>query len=631
MAKKQHKEPSRALGALGVVFGDIGTSPLYAVPAAFFIGSLTPDHSTVVGIISMILWAVTLIVALKYIGIMMRMDNEGEGGVMALVALLRRMLGKRSKRAARNWAFVGVAGVALFYGDSVITPAISVLSAVEGTQLILPDFAMWTAPIAVAVLTILFMAQAKGTGRLGEWFGPLMVGWFVVTGFIGLVWILRVPEALVALSPLTALSFMFEHPLSALLAGGAVVLSVTGAEALYADMGHFGRKAIAGSWFGLVYPALVLNYLGQGAMLLQEHTGGVVNTYFHLFPGWSIPFVVVLATLATCIASQSVIAGAFSLTRQAVRLGYLPRLHIMHPTDEAGQVYVAGLNWLMYTVVIGLVIAFGSSAKLSDAYGMAESGTLFASSILLLVVAPYVWKRSWPLVRMLGVVFLVVEFGFIVACLAKLLHGAWVPLVIAGSVLFVLTTWARGSEIVASRRRRREGSLNDFLHGLRKRRDVVRVPGVAVYLAHHRGYTPLALRAAADRLHELNRSVVVAIVEVENVPRIPLARRAEINNLGNDTDGVIEVVLHFGFDEVPNVPLALEHLEGLAPELKLDIADATYFISESDVVFNEHAHSAMGYLRAQLFSGLHRVSAPSPTYFRLPPGRTIDMAAYVEL
>ena len=338
MAKKQQKEPSRALGALGVVFGDIGTSPLYAVPAAFFIGNLSPDRGTVLGIISMILWAVTLIVALKYVGIMMRVDNEGEGGVMALVALLRRTLGRRSEHAARNWAFVGVAGVALFYGDSVITPAISVLSAVEGTQLILPDFAMWTAPIAVAVLTILFMAQAKGTGRLGEYFGPLMVVWFVVSGLIGLMWVLRSPETLVALSPLTALSFMIDHPLSALLATGAVVLSVTGAEALYADMGHFGRKAIAGSWFGLVYPALILNYLGQGAMLLQEHTNGVVNTYFHLFPGWAVAFVVVLATLATCIASQSVIAGAFSLTRQAVQLGYLPRLRIMHPTDGAGQI-----------------------------------------------------------------------------------------------------------------------------------------------------------------------------------------------------------------------------------------------------------------------------------------------------
>lgn len=631
MAKKQRKEPSRALGALGVVFGDIGTSPLYAVPAAFFIGNLSPDRGTVLGIISMILWAVTLIVALKYVGIMMRMDNDGDGGVMALVALLRRTLGRRSKHAARNWAFVGVAGVALFYGDSIITPAISVLSAVEGARLILPEFALWTAPMAVFVLTILFMAQAKGTGRLGAWFGPLMVTWFAVTGLVGAVWIVRMPEALIALSPLTAFSFIFEHPMSALLAGGAVVLSVTGAEALYADMGHFGRKAITGSWFGLVYPALMLNYLGQGAMLLERHADGVVNTYFHLFPGWAVPFVVVLATIATCIASQSVIAGAFSLTRQAVRLGYLPRLRIMHPTDDAGQVYVAGLNWLMYIGVIVLVIAFGSSARLSDAYGMAESGTLLASSILLIVVAPYVWKRKWPLVRILGAVFLVVEFGFIVACLAKLLHGAWVPLVIAGCVLIVLTTWAQGSEIVAMRRRRREGLLDNFLRELHRRRTIVRVPGIAVYLAHHQGYTPLALRAAADRLHELNQSVVIAIVKVENVPRITPVERAEINNLGSDTDGIIEVVLHFGFDEVPNVPLALERLEGLAPELKLDIADATYFISESDVVLNEHAHSSMGYLRAQLFSGLHRVSAPSPAYFRLPPGRTIDMAAYVEL
>jgi KUP system potassium uptake protein len=631
MAKKQNREPSKALGALGVVFGDIGTSPLYAVPAAFFIGNLSPDRGSVLGIISMIVWAVTLIVAIKYVGIMMRVDNDGEGGVMALVALLRRALGAHSKHAARNWALVGITGVALFYGDSVITPAISVLSAVEGTRLILPDFTLWTAPIAVVVLTVLFLVQAKGTERLGGLFGPLMVVWFMVSGAIGAIWIMRAPETLIALSPLTALFFIASHPLSALLATGAVVLSVTGAEALYADMGHFGRKAITRGWFGLVYPALILNYLGQGALLLREQSHSTVNTYFHLFPGWAVPWVVVLATLATCIASQSVIAGAFSLTRQAVRLGYLPRLRIMHPTDEAGQVYVGGLNWLMYVGVIGLVVAFGSSERLSDAYGMAESGTLFASSVLLMVAAPYVWKRAWPLVRVAGTLFLVVEFGFIVACLAKLLHGAWVPLVIAGCVLIVLTTWAEGSEIVAARRRRREGLLTSFLQSLRTRRDIVRVPGVAVYLAHHQGYTPLALRAAADRLHELNKSVVIAIVKVENVPRVTQAERAEINNLGNDVDGVIEVLLHFGFDEVPNVPLALEHLEGLAPELDLDITSATYFISESDVVFNERTHSSMGYLRAQLFSGLHRVSAPSPVYFRLPPGRTIDMAAYVEL
>ena len=631
-AGEKGKETSRVFGALGVVFGDIGTSPLYVVPAVFWIGRLELTKGNVLGIISMVVWAITLIVAIKYVSIMMRVSNDGEGGVMALVALLRRTLGKRSKRAVRNWAIVGLAGVALFYGDSVITPAISVLSAVEGAQLVLPSFTIWVVPIAVAVLTLLFVVQARGTGKLGKWFGPIMAIWFAVSAVIGAVWIYQSPEVLVALSPLTALQFIVEHPFSAFIAMGAVVLSVTGAEALYADMGHFGRKAVAKGWFIVVYPALLLNYLGQGALLLrQNQSGSVLNTYFHMFPDWAIIPAVILATLAAFIASQSVIAGAFSLTRQAVRLGYLPRLRIIHPSDEAGQVYVGGLNWLMYLAVVTLVVAFGSSTRLSDAYGMAESGTMFASSILLLVVAPYVWRRAWPLVRVFGAVFLIIDGVFIAACATKFLHGAWVPIAIATCVLFLLTTWAKGGEIVAANRRRHEGPIRDFLQELHHRRDVMRIPGVAVYVAHHRGYTPLALRAAADSLHELNESVIIVLVEVADVPHIPAAERADISNLGSDSDGIVEVTLHFGFEEIPNIPLALEHLRGSVPELAINLDTATYFISESDVIFSKRTHSSMGYLRGQLYTALHRVSAPSPMYFRLPPGRTIDMAAYVEL
>ena len=626
------RELSQVFGALGVVFGDIGTSPLYVIPAVFWIGHLAVTRGNVLGVISMVVWALTLIVALKYVAIMMRVDNEGEGGVMALLALLRRNLGTHNKQAARNWAIVGFVGVALYYGDSVITPAISVLSAVEGVQLVLPNFAAWIVPISIVVLTILFAMQARGTAKLGKWFGPVMAVWFIVSATMGAVWIAKSPEVLIALSPLTALGFIVAHPMTAFLAMGAVVLAVTGGEALYADMGHFGRKAVTKGWFVIVYPALLLNYLGQGALLLGTNTSeNVLNTYFHLFPSWAVTPVVVLATLATFIASQSVIAGAFSLTRQAVRLGYLPRLRIVHTSDEAGQVYIGGLNWTMYVAVIVLVIAFGSSTRLSGAYGMAESGTMFASSILLLAVAPYVWSRAWPLVRALTAVFLVVEVLFIAACAAKLLHGAWVPLAIATGVLFVLTTWTKGTQIVAENRQRHEGAIRNFLQELRYRKDVIRIPGVSVYVAHHRGYTPLALRVAADRMHELSESVIIVLVEVMNVPHIHPTKRAFVSNLGSKTDGVLEVTLHFGFEEIPNIPLALEYLRGSNPEMMIDLDTATYFISESDVMFSRRTHSSMGYLRGQLFTVLHRVSAPSPMYFRLPPGRTIDMAAYVEL
>lgn len=631
-ASGKRGEGSRVLGALGTVYGDLGTSPLYVVPAAFWIGHLALTETNVLGVISMIVWAVTLIVSIKYIGIMMRVDNEGEGGIMALIALLRRTLGKRSKRAARNWGMVGLVGVALFYGDSVITPAISVLSAAEGAQLIAPWLAAWTAPAAIVVLTVLFALQSRGTGKLGKLFSPIMIMWLTVSAAIGAVWIAQSPEILVALSPLTTLQFAIAHPAGAFIAVGAVVLSITGAEALYADMGHFGRNAIVKSWFGIVYPALLLNYLGQGAMLLkQDPSGSVLNTYFLMFPSWAVTPVVVLAMFATFVASQSAIAGAFSLTRQAVRLGFLPRLRIVHTSDEAGQIYIGGLNWLMYVVVVLLIVGFGTSTRLSGAFGMAVSGTLLASSVLLIVAAPYVWKRTWRLVRVLGMVFIAVEIVFVAANSTKFLHGAWVPIAIAASVLIVLTTWAKGNRIVAAHRRRREGLLADFLQKFRRRQDIVRIPGVAVYVSHHRGYTPLALWAGVDRLHELNESVIIVFASVENVPHITLSERGVVSNLGSDTDGIVEVTLRFGFEEIPNIPLALEHLRGSIAELDINLHEANYFISESDVIFSEHTHSPMGYLRGQLYTGLHRLSAPSPAYYRLPPGRTIDMAAYVEL
>ncbi len=628
MSRRESREPSKLIGALGVVFGDIGTSTLYALPAAFWLGHFETSRDNILGIVSLVLWAVTVIVAVKYVGLMMRASNDGEGGIMALVALIRRAMQRGGKRRAKQWGLVGLVGVALFYGDSVITPAISVLSAVEGLQVSLPTLAAWTVPISLIALVGLFAAQSRGTGRLGRWFGPIMLLWFAVSAVAGLLALLQRPEVLVALSPLTALGFVMAHPASAFVAMGAVVLSVTGAEALYADMGHFGRQATMRSWFLIVYPALLLNYLGQGAFLLGNPEV-TTNIFFWLYPSWAQVPMVILATFATLIASQSVIAGAFSLTRQAVQLGYLPQLHIRHTSESAGQIYIAGLNWLMCIAVAVLVIAFGSSTRLADAYGMAESGTLFASTILLMVAAPSLWPRRKYMVYALGAVFAVFEVAFIAACSMKLVHGAWIPLAIAAGVLLVLTTWARGSELVSRERRRREGNMLDYIKAVRQDPSVLRAPGSAVYLAHHPGYTPLAMRATVERLHELSKSVAVVTVYTATVPHVPPERRAVVDHLGDIDDGIVQIGLTFGFNDVPNVPLALAYLQDSAPELSFEPQAATYFISDSSIALAKHG--ALGRVRARLFAGLHRLSAPSPDYFKLPVDRTIDMTSYISL
>lgn len=617
-----------ALGALGVVFGDIGTSPLYAIPATLWLGHFATTRDNVLGVVSLIIWAVTLIVAIKYVTVMMRADNNGEGGILALVALIRRAMHGAKKRTVRRWAIVGLVGVALFYGDSVITPAISVLSAVEGLQVALPGLAIWTIPIALIVLAGLFMIQSRGTARLGTLFGPIMLLWFVVSALGGVGALMVRPDILEAVLPSSALRFVIAEPFVAFLALGAVVLSVTGAEALYADMGHFGRPAIQRGWFFVVYPALLLTYLGQGALLLM-HPELTSNIYFWLFPAWAQLPVVALATMATLIASQSVIVGAFSLTRQAVQLGYLPPLRIRHTSNASGQIYIPGVNWLMFVLVCALVLAFGSSVRLSDAFGMAESGTLFASTLLLLASARSIWPNRRYLIYLLGIVLLVVEGSFVAACSMKIIHGAWVPLVIALGMLTIFTAWARGSERLSRERRRREGTLQEFVHEIATKSALARTPGTSVYLAHHPGYTPLALRATVDRLHELSESVIIVTAKTADVPHIAADERAVVNELGDVKDGIVQVVLTFGFNEIPNIPLALEHLQGRSPELAINPDTATYFISESDIALAPRG--AMNRFQARLFTGLHRISAPSPEYFRLPAEQTIDMASYIKL
>ncbi|MDT7606315.1 MAG: system potassium uptake protein, partial [Pseudonocardiales bacterium] len=441
-----------ALGALGIVFGDIGTSPLYAVQTVFSIdnNAVSPAPDDVYGVVSLIFWSVTVIVTIKYVSFILRADNDGEGGIMALAALVRSVSVTSARRAAIALA-LGVLGASLFYGDSLITPAISVLSAVEGLEVARPDLAQAVLPIGIAILTLLFVVQRWGTHLIGRLFGPVMVLWFVTIAVLGVPHILAHPGVLRGLSPTYIVSFVAGHPLTAFLAMGAVVLVITGAEALYADMGHFGRLPIRVAWFVLVWPALVLNYLGQAALILND-PGAVANPFYLLAPDWARLPLVILATAATVIASQAVISGAFSVSRQAVRLGFLPHLTVRHTsTRESGQIYVPAVNWLLFGGVLVLMVTFRSSSRLATAYGLAVTGTLLLTTSLFLIYAATAWQWArWKLV-LAAVVFGGIELTFLAANLTKIVHGGWLPLVIAAVVVTVMTTWQRGRRIVTAR------------------------------------------------------------------------------------------------------------------------------------------------------------------------------------
>ena len=626
---KQRKVASAALtlGALGVVFGDIGTSTLYTLPAVFHVGNLSLTNANIIGVISLIIWAITIVVALKYVTLIMRADNGGEGGVLALVGLLRAKIGVLGR--GHGWLLLGFAGLALFYGDSVITPAISVLSAVEGTQVAWPQIAHLTVPITVVILALLFFVQSRGTGLIGKFFGPVMVVWFVCSGAAGLFHVINAPTILLALLPTTALGYALIHPVLTFVLLGAVVLAVTGAEALYADMGHFGRNAVRSSWFMLVFPALLLNYMGQGALVLQSHAA-VTSPYFLLYPSALRLPVIILATSATLIASQAVIAGAFSLTRQAVRLGFLPPMRIKHTSEEeVGQVYIGTVNWILFILVVVLVVSFGASSHLAAAYGVAVSGTLLIDSVLFFVVARLV--RGWSMKKtcLIAIGFLLVDTLFFTSSLGKVVHGGWIPLLIAAMTFSLMITWTRGQKIISRERQTIEGPLDDFVVALHSAHTLSRPEGSAIYLAHHAGMTPLALRESVDRLHELMRTVVIVNVKTLDIPHVAPRERAKLDELGYRDDGISRVTLEFGYLDAPNVPQALEHIRGRTPELQFDLAAATYFISENDVaIMNNHR---MSRLQKRLYVWMYRNAAKTTTYFRLPPERTIDMASYIEL
>jgi KUP system potassium uptake protein len=615
------------VAALGVVFGDIGTSPLYALQTVFSIdhGDVRATPGDVFGIVSLVFWSITIVVSLKYVTFILRADNDGEGGIMALTALLQ---GTRARIAL--YVALGIFGASLFYGDGIITPAISVLSAVEGLKVVSPNLGDLVVPIAVTVLTLLFMIQRWGTQRVGGLFGPVMVVWFAALAVAGLGQVAGRPSIIKGLSPSYAVSFITDRPGTAFVAMGAVVLTITGAEALYADMGHFGRRPIRRAWFALVFPALTLNYLGQSAKILDDPSARS-NPFFLLLPHWSRIPMVVLATLATVIASQSVISGAFSVSRQAVHLGFLPRLHIRHTSErEIGQIYVPAINWGLFVAVVVLVVTFETSSALANAYGVAVTGTFLINTTLFLAVAHRLWHWSRARLAVAGVVFLTVEIVFFAANLTKVVKGGWLPLVVAAVVFVVLTTWRTGSRIVTARRAEEEGPLQDFVHWLHEQGPAVhRVQGTAVFLNPSIETTPLALRANVEHNHVLHHSVVIVSVETATIPHVPPAEKVRLDDLGYADDGITHVTVRSGFQDHTHIPRALALAEARGLERDLDLAEATYFLSHVRVV--PGSAPGLRWWRKRLFVALSRNAASPVQYFGMPDERTIFIGSQIEL
>jgi KUP system potassium uptake protein len=620
-----------ALAALGVVFGDIGTSPLYALKTVFTIdnGAVKATPADVYGVVSLMFWSITIIVSIKYLAVLMRADNDGEGGVMALAALAQRLYKGRAKSAS-TLIVIGVIGVALFYGDSIITPAVSVLSAVEGVQIAAPGVSHLIVPISAVILTILFAVQRFGTSKVGNLFGPVMVLWFLALAVAGIAGVVQHPSVLQGLSPTYAITFIAAHPAIAFVAMGAAVLVITGAEALYADMGHFGRSPIRRAWFFLVFPALTLNYLGQASLVLSD-PAAKTNPFFLLFPDWARLPVVVLATVATVIASQAVISGAFSLSRQAVQLGLLPPLAI-HQTSkhEGGQIYLPIVNTLLFLGVLAVMLTFQSSARLATAYGVSVTGALVVDTLLLLLVAPRLWHwRPWKIVAA-AVAFGGLELTFLAGNLSKVLHGGWVPLLIAAAVITVMITWRRGRQLVSLDRTEKEGSLEEFVEQVRVQR-IPRVPGIAVFPHPNRDSTPLALRANVEHNHVLHERVLIVSVQVLRVPYAPSDRAFTYDDLGYSDDGIDHLVVRFGFSEAPDVPNALRAARR-AGVLDVDaeaLEHASYFISRGAIQTGRSR--TMPRWQQKLFVTLAHNAADPAARFGLPSTRTVTMGSDVEI
>jgi KUP system potassium uptake protein len=629
------RTPARAaltIGALGVVFGDIGTSPIYTIQTVFNPEDPHPvdavtDH--VYGIVSLIFWAVTIIVTIKYILLILRADNDGEGGILSLITLIRRRAVSGSAQTKVVLAALGIFGASLFFGDSMITPAISVLSAVEGIELVEPSFAQYVVPITAVIIVLLFAAQKFGTQRVGSLFGPVMILWFTAIGAAGIGGIVKQPQVLEALLPTHAIEFLVTDFTTAFFALAAVVLAVTGAEALYADLGHFGRGAITRAWLLLVFPACVLSYLGQGALVIDDPEGAIASPFFLLVPDGLLVPMVILATAATVIASQAVITGAFSVARQAVQLGYLPRLRILHTSaEQQGQIYVPWINWVLMVAVLILVFSFESSAALAYAFGMAVTGTITITTLLFFYLARHRWGTPLWLVGLGAGVFLTVELLFLAANLTKLAHGAWLPLLIAVVVFTVMTTWQRGRELVTRQREEDEGSLSDFVDQLHDTQPPLpRTPGTAVFLNRGKATTPLAMRANVEHNRILHEHVVVLAIETLPVPYVAPKDRLELDDLGHKDDGIIHVTGRYGYMETPDVPELLRLARRRSRELTRASENTSYFLSTIELKVGDGP--GMSLWRKQLFVSTSTITADAADYFNLPRNRTVIIGSQI--
>jgi len=612
-----------AIAAIGVVFGDIGTSPLYTMKEVFHgAHGIAPVHDNILGALSLVLWALLIVVSLKYVVFIMRADNNGEGGIMALLALTL----KNSPRDTRTrWLLMsmGLFGAALFYGDGVITPAISVLSAVEGLQLAAPVLEPFVIPITLIVLVALFMFQRKGTASVGALFGPVMLVWFLTLAVLGVVNIMEEPAVLQAVNPLYAVNFFVEHRWHAFLALGAVVLAVTGGEALYADMGHFGRMPIRAAWFFFVLPALLLNYFGQGALLI--HTPAAVeNPFYLLAPAWALYPMVALSTVATVIASQAVISGAFSVTRQAMQLGYCPRLEIQHTSErEIGQVYLPAINMALLAAIIALVLGFRTSSNLAAAYGIAVTGTMAIDTVLAVVVARHLWGWGWLRSGVVAVSFLVVDLAFFSANAVKIPQGGWFPLVVAVMVFTLLATWKRGRMLLLERMRAGAIALEPFLAGIAAH-PPLRVPGTAVFLTASAEGVPHAMLHNLIHNKVLHERVILLTVITEGVPHVPDIDHMELHPLGNNFH---RIIMRFGFKDEPDIPQTLTQCKEYG--LDFNMMETSFFLSRETVI--PTVAPGMALWREKLFVSMSRNAGSATAYFKIPTNRVVELGTQVEL
>jgi KUP system potassium uptake protein len=606
-----------ALGALGVVYGDIGTSPLYTFKTAldWAGGSAAPDVA--LGMLSLIAWTLIITTSIKYVAVIMRADNDGEGGILALMSLLGIKHGERAGIIS-----IGILGAALLYGDGAITPAISVLSALEGIKAPLPEFAPYVLPLSVVVLIGVFGLQPLGSGRIGRLFGPIMTLWFVTIGVLGVHGILRHPGVLAALDPRYGLGYLFTHGMTGFLVLGGVFLCATGAEALYADMGHFGPRPIRVAWYGLVLPTLLLNYAGQAAIVVDGQVPAGSNPFFQLCPELLQVPLVALATVATIIASQAIISGTFSMTRQAIQLGLCPRLHITQTSSEGyGQIYVGFVNWVLMALTLGLTLAFRSSDNLAAAFGIAVSLTMFLTTILIFLTMREVWGWSlWLAVAVAGL-FAIVDLSFVAANLMKVFEGGWVPLVVASLLFFAMSTWRQGRTLVERKLERDTLPLPGFI---KSTHDKMRVTGTAVYLTSRTDVVPVPLLHNFKHNKVLHKRIVLLHVVTRNIPRVPPAQRVEVTHLADDFHAV---VANYGFMQSPNVPRALARCE---PEgLKFEMMDTSFFVGRVTIVAERG--SRFGHIRRAVFAAMHRNAQSATEFFRIPPNRVIELGGQVEI